>query len=74
LKSAASSEWFFTFALVTAFFFSCAVPTEFFPRTILPAAWPTGVAARTATTSAVIGMIVGVLPFIGLLPSVVVMA
>src|SRR4029453_10585892 len=64
LKSAANSEWFFTFALVTAFFFSCAVPTEFLPTAKRPAAWPTDVAARTATTSVVVAMIVGVLPFI----------
>jgi hypothetical protein len=34
LKSTASSEWSFTLALVTAAFFSCALPTEFFGRLV----------------------------------------
>src|SRR5262245_34085601 len=53
LKSTASRERFLTLALVTALRFSCEVPTEPLPRTSLPAAWPTGVAPRTATARAV---------------------
>jgi hypothetical protein len=49
---------FASFFPATAFFFSWAAPTEFFGSTSLPAAWPIGVAPKTATTRAVTAMIV----------------
>jgi uncharacterized membrane protein len=49
LKSAAVRLPFFTFGPVTAFFFSCAVPTEFFARIRFPAAWPSGVGGLLLT-------------------------
>jgi hypothetical protein len=72
---------FLTFALVTAFFLIlgpvtariliCGAPTELFGRIIRPAAWPTGVAASTATSSAANARMVGVFePDIVLLPSI----
>ena len=48
LKSAESSEPFFTFAAVTALFFSWSVPIELRGTTRFIAAWPTGVAPSTA--------------------------
>src|SRR5919206_395219 len=54
LKSAAVSEPFLTLRPLTASFLSWTAPTEFFGRTSLPAAWPSGVAKRTETSSAVV--------------------
>ena len=51
LKSTASREWFFTFALVTDPLRNCAVPTEFLGN--FAAAYPPPAAA---TTSAIIAM------------------
>jgi hypothetical protein len=51
LKSTASREWFFTFALVTDPLRNCAVPTEFLGN--FAAAYPPPAAA---TTSAMIAM------------------
>jgi hypothetical protein len=59
LKSLARSDPSFTFRLVTAFFFSWGAPTELFGTIIRLAAWPSGVAPRTATASAVMAMTVG---------------
>src|SRR5262245_27445437 len=71
LKSEASREPFATLTLVTAFlrilapatafFFSCAAPTEFLATTRPAAAWPSGVEPTTATASAVAARIVAVL-------------
>jgi hypothetical protein len=63
LKSAGVRLPFFTFGPVTAFFFSCAVPTEFLPTTRLPAAWPSGVDPNAATRSAAADRIVGAFDF-----------
>src|SRR5215510_3770524 len=57
--STARSEPFLTFALVTAFDFSCGVPTDFVGRVNFFAASPTGVQPTSATTNAVIETTIG---------------
>jgi hypothetical protein len=55
LKSEASSEEFFTFALVTAPFLSCALPTEFLGSAVTAYVVPPSATARAMMAMTVAG-------------------